>query len=79
MKRSSKFTAVQIKLKLSLALSSQTGAIAQSTNSHAVGDIVRLDPELERIIPSSAKLEKIAGGFGAIEGPACLRDLTASD
>ena len=35
----------------------------------AIGSIVRLDPELDALIPASAKIEKLAGGFGFTEGP----------
>jgi gluconolactonase len=33
------------------------------------GKVVRLDPALDRLVPRSAKVEKLAGGFGFIEGP----------
>lgn len=35
----------------------------------ASGEIVRLDPKLDEIVPSDAKVEKLAGGFGFVEGP----------
>jgi len=31
--------------------------------------VVRLDPELDRIIPKGARMEKLAGGFQFLEGP----------
>lgn len=34
-----------------------------------VADVVRLDPALERIVPSGARLEKLAEGFQFTEGP----------
>jgi gluconolactonase len=34
-----------------------------------VGSIVRLDPGLDALVPASAKIEKVAGGFGFTEGP----------
>jgi gluconolactonase len=34
-----------------------------------VGAIVRLDPALDALVPASAKIEKLAGGFGFTEGP----------
>jgi gluconolactonase len=34
-----------------------------------VGTIVRLDPALDALVPASAKIEKLAGGFGFTEGP----------
>jgi gluconolactonase len=33
------------------------------------GNIVRMDPALDAIVPATAKVEKVAGGFGFIEGP----------
>ncbi len=33
------------------------------------GSIVRLDPEMDALVPTSAKIEKLAGGFGFTEGP----------
>jgi gluconolactonase len=35
----------------------------------AAGAIVRLDPEMDEIVPRGAKLEKLAGGFQFTEGP----------
>jgi gluconolactonase len=34
-----------------------------------VGSIVRLDPAMDALVPPSAKIEKLAGGFGFTEGP----------
>jgi gluconolactonase len=34
-----------------------------------VGSIVRLDPAMDALVPTSAKIEKLAGGFGFTEGP----------
>ncbi len=34
-----------------------------------VGSVSRLDPALEKIVPASAEIEKIAGGFMFTEGP----------
>ncbi len=39
-----------------------------------VGSIVRLDPALDAIIPASAKIEKVAGGFQFTEGPLWFPD-----
>jgi gluconolactonase len=53
-------------LALAIALSgeAQTG----------VGRIHRVDPALDAIVPPSAVIEKVAGGFGFTEGPVWLRD-----
>ncbi len=42
------------------------GAKAQAQDS---GEIVRLDPAVDAIVPADAKVEKLAGGFGFLEGP----------
>ncbi len=42
---------------------------APEQGAPSVGSIVRLDPALDAIIPASAKIEKIAGGFQFTEGP----------
>ena len=33
------------------------------------GQIIRLDPALDSLIPANAKIEKVADGFGFLEGP----------
>lgn len=38
------------------------------------GDIRRVDPEFDRIVPRDAKIEKLAGGFQFIEGPVWVKD-----
>src|SRR2546428_13723810 len=42
---------------------------------HAQGanEVVRLDPALDQIISSDTKVEKLAGGFGFVEGPGWVR------
>jgi gluconolactonase len=47
----------------------QTAAKMESATPPGVGSIVRLDPELDALVPPSAKIEKLAGGFGFTEGP----------
>ncbi|MEO7143645.1 MAG: SMP-30/gluconolactonase/LRE family protein [Bryobacteraceae bacterium] len=37
--------------------------------STSVGSIVRLDPALDALVPHTAKIEKLAGGFQFTEGP----------
>src|ERR1700731_504669 len=39
----------------------------------AGGEIIRLDPKLDEIVASDAKVEKLAGGFGFVEGPVWVR------
>jgi gluconolactonase len=39
------------------------------TKAAGTGSIVRLDPALDAIVPVGAQIEKVAGGFGFIEGP----------
>lgn len=40
----------------------------------AVGSVSRLDPGLDAIVPASAQIEKLAGGFGFTEGPLWFPD-----
>lgn len=40
------------------------------------GEVVPAAPELSRIVPAGAKIEKLAGGFKFIEGPVWSRDGT---
>lgn len=49
-------------------------ALALSVSVYAQGTVIRKSPELDRIIPADAKIEKLAGGFQFIEGPLWLRD-----
>lgn len=42
----------------------QVGGVASSP-----AKVVRLDPGLDRIVPTGARIEKLAGGFQFIEGP----------
>jgi gluconolactonase len=35
----------------------------------AIGSVVRLDAAMDALVPASAKIEKVAGGFGFTEGP----------
>jgi gluconolactonase len=39
-----------------------------------VGEVVRVDPGLDAIVPVDARVEKVAGGFRFIEGPVWVRD-----
>jgi gluconolactonase len=40
----------------------------------AGGQVVRVDPALDEIVPAGAKIEKVAGGFTFTEGPVWVRD-----
>jgi gluconolactonase len=40
------------------------------------GQIVRLDPALESIVPAGTRVEKVAGGFGFLEGPVWVHSTT---
>jgi gluconolactonase len=40
----------------------------------SVGEIVRLDPAMDVIVPASAKIEKLAGGFTFTEGPVWIKE-----
>src|SRR3954453_22601689 len=42
---------------------------SESPAPAAVGTIVHLDPRLDALVPQSASIQKLAGGFKFIEGP----------
>ena len=44
-------------------------AAAQPEAEAAIGEIVRLDPRVDALIPADAAIEKVAEGFTFIEGP----------
>jgi gluconolactonase len=43
--------------------------IKDQTVQHSEEPIVKIDPALDDIVPASAKIEKVAGGFAFVEGP----------
>jgi gluconolactonase len=47
---------------------------AAAVAHEAGGRIERLDPALDEIVPASARVEKLAGGFQFLEGPVWIRD-----
>src|SRR6266536_3024661 len=44
-------------------------APAPEKSAAMIGNIVRLDPALDMLVPKDAQIEKLAGGFTFIEGP----------
>lgn len=44
-------------------------AIGAKARAQDFGEVVRLDPAADAIIPADARVEKLAGGFGFLEGP----------
>src|SRR6516162_5328988 len=56
-----------------LALSAAAGG-DKKTTYETFGKIIRLDPELDKLLPKDAKLEKLAGGFVWTEGPVWVKD-----
>lgn len=44
------------------------------SNVESAGTIVRLDPAVNALIPIDAVVEKVADGFGFIEGPVWMPD-----
>ena len=47
----------------------QSATKTENPAEAGVGSIVRLDPALDALVPASAKIEKLATGFGFTEGP----------
>jgi len=53
---------------------------ARFANAHQlVGEVVRLDPRLDAIVSSSAKMEKLADGFTFTEGPVWVHGADSTD
>jgi gluconolactonase len=50
---------------------------AEAPKPTMIGSIVRLDPALDRIVPASSAIEKLAGDFQFIEGPIWRPDIHA--
>ncbi len=61
--------------KLALLFLTLMAAMAQdTTNFPAIGEIVREDSRLDRLIPRDARIEVLASGFDWSEGPVWVRD-----
>jgi len=54
---------------VSLVGCTQSPAPAPVAEMHGVGNIVRLDPAFDSIVPKDAIIEKVGGGFQFAEGP----------
>ena len=50
------------------------GACVQDEAGSGVGSILRVDPALDDIVPTNARIEKLADGFVFIEGPVWIWD-----
>jgi gluconolactonase len=48
---------------------SPTPSAATEKSTAMIGNIARLDPSLDALVPKDAQIEKLAGGFTFIEGP----------
>src|SRR5215510_12125979 len=59
----------RIAVVAALALLVAAFASAQAETPAGVGVIVRLDKRLDALVPSDAKIEKVADGFVFLEGP----------
>jgi gluconolactonase len=58
-----------LSLAVLLAGCSNAPAPAPVAESHGVGNIVRLDPAFDALVPKDAQIEKVGGGFEFTEGP----------
>ncbi len=52
----------------------ETATAEVSKPPTAMNQIIRLDPRFDRVVPSDAKLERIADGFTWVEGPVWQRE-----
>src|SRR5262245_29127676 len=70
-----KQTIIGIAMVLAWGISQQTGAQAPQRGAASPREpkIVRIDPAFDAIAPASAQIEKVAGGFGFVEGPVWTR------
>ena len=50
------------------------GACVQDEAGSGVGSILRVDPAFDDIVPTNARIEKLADGFVFIEGPVWIRN-----
>ena len=48
-------------------------ASPQRVQAQGANEVVRLDPALDQIVSADTKVEKLAGGFGFLEGPVWVR------
>ncbi|GAB2577516.1 SMP-30/gluconolactonase/LRE family protein [Spirosoma areae] len=49
-------------------------AVAQTPAYPTIGQVVRVDPRLDKLIPAEAKIEVLAGGFAWTEGPIWVKN-----
>ncbi len=66
-----------MKKTLALLALAATPALAQdSTNFPSIGEIIRLHPDVEKLIPKDAKIEVLSSGYVWTEGPLWISDGT---
>jgi gluconolactonase len=64
---------------LRLLLLSVTAAVGQPPRAYpTIGQIVRLDPRLDALLPADARIEVLATGFAWAEGPVWIPDSTGN-
>ncbi len=56
------------------AIVSVTATLLPAAQMQEESPVIRLDAALDAIVPSGAKVEKLAGGFGFLEGPVWVRE-----
>jgi gluconolactonase len=65
-----RFLSYESLVALLAGLTMSAGLHAQDTESYpTLGEIVRIDPQLDALVPADAKIEVLAGGFDWSEGP----------
>src|SRR5437879_2639767 len=62
------------KQRLALFTMAVVFGMGAKTQAQDSGEIVRLDPAADAMIPSDAKVEKVSGGFGFLEGPIWIHE-----
>jgi gluconolactonase len=59
---------------VTMSSANQTAAATDAEKFPSFGTIVRLDPKFDKIVPSDAHMERLAGGFIWTEGPVWIKD-----
>jgi gluconolactonase len=57
-----------------LLIAAFAGVLASAAHAQSTSDVVRLDPALDALVSTDAKVERIVGGFGFTEGPVWMQN-----
>src|SRR5262245_51128773 len=57
-----------------LGYSQPSGPATPQLSAETTGNVIEIDAALKELLPASAKIEKLAGGFGFVEGPIWMKE-----